>query len=146
MVSSSRKDFGEEMARMLPRLMRTVTRQDDPVMMKTNLTIPQMLLLEFLRESGDAPMSVISKMLNLSMSASTSVVDKMVKSGLLLRRRSQEDRRVVRVGLAAKGEKVANDLRESKVKLMNEVYSVLTQSERDQYIELLRKVHDNLED
>jgi DNA-binding MarR family transcriptional regulator len=137
-------DFGSEMARMLPLLLRTITRRQESIFAKGKLTLPHVVILEILREKGPCKMGDLARTLNFTMSAVTSIVDKMVKLGLVKRERSRKDRRVVRVSLVKKGEETAKKVVNERKHMASEMFSVLTEAERKEYLRMFGKVYEHL--
>ena len=105
-----------------------------------------MNIREYLKEKGTSKMGDIALLLNLSMSAATSIVDKMIDMKLLKRERSSDDRRVVIVELDDKGKATADQIMEDRKKCINDIFSVLEDKERKEYLRLITKVYDNLGD
>ena len=137
-------DFGSEVSKMLPLILREVTRRQRTVFSKGNLALPHVVILDLLRELGPCKMGDLAKTLHLTMSAVTAIIDRMIKLKLVRRERSSEDRRIVRVTLLKKGAETARKVYEERRKTANDVFSVLTKSERREYLKLLGKVYDSL--
>jgi len=144
MVNPKSTDIGSEIAKIVPAILREVTRRHETIFSEDNLAIPQIVVLDLLRERGSCNMGDLARMLNYTMSAATGIIDKMIKMDLVKRERSQEDRRVVMVAFRKKGEETARRVSEARRDLSNDLYSVLTQKEKQEYLRLLRKVFDNL--
>ena len=144
MAASKKNDFGVRMAQMLPALLREVTRKQENIFTKGNLTVSHIVVLDMLLAAGSATMSDIAKVMNLSMASATGIVDKMVEQGVVKRERSTDDRRVVKVSLLKKGKDIAEGVNKSRITMTNELYSVLTDGERNEYLRLLRKVYDSI--
>ena len=72
------------------------------------------------------------------------IVDKMIRLGMVKRERSLEDRRVVKVILLKKGAETAKKITEERRKVANKIFSSLTETERKEYLRLLRKVYVSL--
>ena len=144
MSKGTRENFGAEIAKMLPALMREIAKKQDTFLMNSDLPVPGLLVLDLLREQDAATMSEISKVLHLSMSSATGIIDKMIEQGYVSRERSEEDRRVVNVILAEKGSKAAKDVNKERVDMMNDLYAVLTDNEQEEYIRLLKKVYEGV--
>ena len=144
MVKGMRKDFGSELARMLPTVLRAVTSRQESVFVKGKITVPQVVILDILLERGACMMGDLSKTLNFTMSAATSIVDKMVRFGYVKRERCTEDRRIVRVSLLKKGENMAKKIRRERKNITNELFSALTEGEKREYLNLIRKVYNSL--
>lgn len=144
MVSSKKADFGSEVSKILPTILREVTKRQMTIFSKGNIAIPHIIILDLLREKGPCKMGDLAKALHLTMSAVTGIVDKMIKLKLVKRNRSRQDRRVVYVFLLKKGSKTARRVSDDRRNTANDIFSVLTKSERRQYLKLLRKVHKSL--
>lgn len=64
---------------------------------QVGLTLPQILVLQTLEDSGRVSVSEIARQVSLSQATVTSVIDRLVKKDLVYRERSTTDRRKVRV-------------------------------------------------
>lgn len=70
------------------------------------LTPSQLLVMQILSEKGETSAGEISKLTQLKHATITSLVDKLVARGLLMRRRCDEDRRRVWLTLLPEGVKI----------------------------------------
>lgn len=137
--------FGTEVARMLPLMMREFTRrQQKNIFARGLLTVPQVVILDFLAERGCCQMNELAKVLNFTMSAVTAIVDKMVGLKLVKRERSSEDRRVVKVMMLNKGKEAIKRVREDRRNCVNDLFSVLAEKEREEYVRMLKKIVNKL--
>ncbi len=137
-------DFGAEVAKILPLIMREFTKRSKSIFSELPLTIPQIVVLEFLTDHGPRKMNELATALHVTMSAVTVIVDKMIKLKLVKRERSSEDRRVVNVILLNKGRETARRIKDARRNLVNELFSTVTVEDRQQYLRILRKVYKNL--
>lgn len=87
---------------------RRVTRA---VAEQYGLTGSQLLVLKLLEPRGQVSLSALSGEIRAKNSTVTGIVDRMERDGLVVRRRSGDDRRVVHIELTAKGKKLANDVK-----------------------------------
>jgi DNA-binding MarR family transcriptional regulator len=87
---------------------RRVTRA---VAEQYGLTGSQLLVLKMLEPRGQVSLSALSEEIRAKNSTVTGIVDRMERDGLVVRRRSGDDRRVVHIELTAKGRKLANDVK-----------------------------------
>jgi len=69
----------------------------------TGQTTPQLLLLKELEKDGRAKPSVIAKSVHLSHATVTSIVDRLEKSEMVIREKSEDDGRSVDIVLTEKG-------------------------------------------
>ncbi len=92
-----------------------------------------------LRNKEPLTMGEISKSLEVSLSATTRLIDVLVENGLAERVDDPSDRRVVRVTLTNEGQTVFKALFDNIHKRISEFLSHLTTEESDQLLFLLRK-------
>jgi DNA-binding MarR family transcriptional regulator len=72
------------------------------------LTGSQLLVLKILEPVGQLSLSALSERIRAKNSTVTGIIDRMERDGLVSRRRSEEDRRVVFLELTGKGKKLAS--------------------------------------
>ncbi len=138
-------DFSTKVARILPLITKEfAVSQHAYVFSKIPLTMSQIFILEFLAEQEICKMNGLAKTLNLSMSAVTSIIDKMITLKLVKRERSSADRRVVNVIMLNKGKEMLVKIGEANCRCVNELFSTLTQKDKDEYLRILRKLYDSL--
>ena len=82
--------------------------------MPEGLTLSERLLLEKLREAGRMTMSEFAAAVESPTSVVSRQIDSLARRGLVSRRRSTQDRRVVHVCLTPKGRQLLNDLEEQE--------------------------------
>lgn len=82
-------------------------------LMDLDLTIPQLRVVFLLAESEPMSMSPMAQAIDISLPACSHVVDRLVRSGYVVRSEDPVDRRVVRCALTDKGNDVAERLRQS---------------------------------
>jgi DNA-binding MarR family transcriptional regulator len=93
------------------------------------ITNSQWLVLDIVRREGGASIKAISAELGISSSATTQVVNELVKSGYAEKRSLEEDARVTIVVLSPLTEEVLQKLRAHVLRKMNKVFSVLNDKE-----------------
>lgn len=141
------KNFGTEVAKLLPVILREFTKRQKDTFSQgflAVLTVPQIVVLEFLYEKGPCQMNELARALNFTMSAGTAIVDKMIKLNLVKRERSSEDRRVVTVMILDKGKEAVKRVREARRNCINKMFSGLTEKDRAEYLRILTKIYHNL--
>jgi DNA-binding MarR family transcriptional regulator len=138
-------DFGGDVAKIMPLLLRELARRQRGFFAKVALTVPQIVIIEFLAARGACKMKELARVLNFTMSAVTAIVDKMVTARLVKRERSSEDRRVVNVSLLHKGRQLTAEVMQLRRKAFNEMFSTLNAAEKNEYIRILNKVYQGLQ-
>ena len=109
------------------------------------LSLIHLHVMTLLQADGSIPMRSLAESLGVSQATATGIVDRMEQRGLVERRRDDDDRRVIRVQLAADGRellaKVAADRRQKLGYLLSE----LTDDELDGFLRgarALRRARD----
>ena len=87
----------------LRRIMRAIDLHSKQLEKQAGLTVPQILVMQAIDESGQLPVSEIARQVALSQATVTSVLDRLEKKGFVKRARSSKDRRVVSVSLTVAG-------------------------------------------
>jgi DNA-binding MarR family transcriptional regulator len=87
-------------------------------------------VLARLDRGGDARLTELATAENVSQPAMTQLVNRMEDDGLVVRKRSGEDRRGVLVGLAPHGREILRARRERRVELLDELAGRLDEADR----------------
>jgi|SRR5581483_10652059 len=116
-----------------------VARQpaDDPMRECTRDEIRLMILL---RSRGSAMMSDIAAELGVPLSTATHAIDRMVTKGLVMRVRSEKDRRIVQVELSDLGRGFQAELRSRHQAMARSWLAPLSPAERDTFLKLMGKI------
>lgn len=93
------------------------------------LTGPQLAVVKMLEPVGKLSLSELSGRIRARNSTVTGIIDRMEREGLVTRRRSKEDRRVVNIALTEKGQALAAEIAVEPVQIFRRVLGEL--SERD---------------
>ena len=96
-----------------------------------------------LGRKGELTMGELAENLLLSVSSATVLADKLEEKGLVARRRSLDDRRVVRVGLTEEGAKSYDEFHQMILKFTTTVLLSLEEHEQDLLLSLYRKISDD---
>jgi len=89
-------------------------------------------------------MSVIAKALQVSTSAATGLVDRMVRSGFLRRFPDDDDRRIINIELTQKGRKITDDIQRRRRALIEEIFGRLKPAERERFLGMMKKIYNIL--
>lgn len=100
------------------------------------LTYSQCLVLNLVRKNNSISIKDLAGLLDISSSAGTQIVDGLVNRGLLSRKRSKTDRRVLKIALSRKS---VDQLRRG-MKNISTILSVLDDNELLKYCELNSKI------
>lgn len=92
----------EEVLSSLRRLIRATDLHSKYLSKTTGLTAPQILLLQAIRDKGEVTISELAHEISLSQATVTTILDRLEKRGLVYRKRSERDKRVVHAHLTDK--------------------------------------------
>jgi DNA-binding MarR family transcriptional regulator len=93
----------EEVLVALRRVIRATDLHSKHLAKTTGLTAPQILLLQTIRDKGDATIGELASQISLSQATVTSILDRLEKKELVFRERSKEDKRKVHAFLTELG-------------------------------------------
>jgi DNA-binding MarR family transcriptional regulator len=137
------KNFGKVMSKLSSAFVREMTSRAGGLFSKGECVPSHIVVLAFLAETGESSMKTIANALSLTMGAATAIIDRMVEMKIVSRKRDNNDRRVVMVFSLKKGKEFYEKLCVSKEKVLNEMFSILTDKEQVEYIRLFTKVVQN---
>lgn len=105
-----------EVEMYLRRIDYTIRKKGREIIAEANITIPQFQALQILIHNEKLTIGELSQKMALACSTITDLIDRMEKAGLVIRRRSEKDKRVVIVEVLPNGydilEKVLKKRRE----------------------------------
>ncbi|WP_159269539.1 MarR family winged helix-turn-helix transcriptional regulator [Zhongshania aliphaticivorans] len=130
----------DEVLISLRRVTRAIDLHSKHLMKTAGLTAPQMLILQTLRDQGDAIISDVANQVSLSQATVTSILDRLEKRGLVMRERSRQDKRKVFACLTDTGN---NLIRNAPMPLQDyfiRQFSDLQEWEQTQIISALQRV------
>jgi len=139
-----KQKFIDEMGRLIPMIHRALAKKGSRVLTKGNITVPQTILLEILKEKHMCTVSDIAKDMGITKSAITGLTDRLIRSNLIIRTRGVKDRRIVIISLTVKGKTAIFRLIHEREDILKQAFRGLTDKERALYLKLLKKVYDTI--
>ena len=107
---------------------------------RADLTGPQLTVVKLLEQVGDLSLSELSDKIRAQNSTVTGIIDRMEREGLVLRERSKEDRRVVHIGLTAKGSALAKEIPVEPMEIFKGALESLSGQEMRDLMRIMTKV------
>ena len=101
---------------------------------KINLTFPQALVLSFLDTEGTVPISALADLTGSANSTISGVVDRLERMGLVRRKRSETDRRVIYVETTEKYVEIRNRSASSVTDYFAKILNNLSDEEKEQVL------------
>ncbi|HEX7036307.1 MAG TPA: MarR family transcriptional regulator [Pseudomonadales bacterium] len=96
----------EDVLIAIRRIIRATDIHSRKLTKMVGLTAPQLLVLRAIRDLGAVAISRLSTEVSLSQATVTTILDRLERRGLVARRRSEHDKRVVHALLTPAGEEV----------------------------------------
>lgn len=134
-------DRAQELARYLLVLRRMQNKEEmDFLLSIGNLSLPQLKVLNTIGDRGSCTMSEIAKEANLSLSSITLIVDKLVKLKLVVRLRTEADRRIVYAKLTPQGQKIYQVQLDHIQSIVRKMLGALSSEEQESFLNIFQKI------
>jgi DNA-binding MarR family transcriptional regulator len=88
---------------LMRQIIRSTDMQDKEISRRTGLTLPQLMVMQTLRDNVRLTSGELAKEMTLTQATVTSILDRLEKKSLIARERGIEDRRKVWVSLTSDG-------------------------------------------
>ena len=132
--------IGNEIAALMPRLMRGLVRDETNALASGEVTVPQLWAIQYLAGRGPVTMGHLARVCARSQSSATAIVDRLVEQRLVSRARDPEDRRTVRVDLTARGRALLERFQAEKGGSAVRLLADLPAGRRKIFLEVLREI------
>lgn len=133
-------DLQERMSELDRLFFRAMQRSNKFMVSDLPISKQQILLLRVVEAHKELTITELANLLDLSMSATTIAVNRLVDCGYLTRKRDSEDRRIVRIELTEKAEESVEQLKCIRNKMLAEMLGKLEPEEADLFVSLLKKM------
>mgnify|MGYP001577132074 CR=1 FL=1 len=107
---------------------------------RRDITYSQQFALLIVSQTKDLGIKEISKMLCTSSSATTQLVNELVKQGFVIRKTNSKDRRALHLVISKKGQVQIVKAKKQNTKMMSALFYALNDKELDSYIKLNKKI------
>lgn len=126
---------GAEVARLFFEVSKNLKQCAHKSFEDVGITIPQSMVIRTLIKFGEMKVTELSSKVNLSNSTVSAIVDRLEKQGLVMRRRSEEDRRIVFVNVTEKVEELYKGIHREIEENFEELLSAGTTEDMEKIIE-----------
>ncbi len=142
---STAESLSKRRLKLWIRLLRTTrlaeTELREFLRVEHDSTLPRFDVMAALHRAGpELTMTELSRQLLVSNGNATAVVDRLVRDGLVARRASETDRRIVQVALTDEGRRCFAALAAGHEARVDALFSTVSASDLDQLDELLRRM------
>ncbi len=122
------------------RTARSMKKMLDARLSEFGVTSSQHTVLSTLAENDGLSLSEIGKRIYLDKPAITGLADRLEKDGLVERRRTSEDRRVIRLYLTKKGQNLLQRFEKIATEVDQDLVQVLSSSELNKFRDMLNRI------
>ncbi|MCA9402222.1 MAG: MarR family transcriptional regulator [Candidatus Omnitrophica bacterium] len=136
--------FGDRLVELLPQLMQEISRYENNYVTTGKITCQQFLVLDQLSRKKEWTMQEFVRSTDMKFSSATGMIDRLVKHGLVRRRRGKEDRRTVLVMITIKGRDIISEVYSQKKHGIIQLFKRLNAQERQNYLDILQKLVSSL--
>lgn len=143
-MNDNRHSLDVELDETFRRMIRKFVVERDKVIIKGEISPPQLVVLGKLYKDGPQKAGVLSEELDFSPGATTALCDKLVDSGYVYRTRPESDRRIVLLHITEKGADFCNQLHSSSPDSRDFLFHDFTEEEKLTMLELCGRVLDKL--
>ncbi|MFY9402577.1 MAG: MarR family transcriptional regulator [Candidatus Omnitrophota bacterium] len=144
MFPDSLSGFADRLNQVLPMLVREFSRLQPQEVYRGKITLPQILILDFLNSKDKIKMKDIASFMKISTPAATGIVDRLVKSGYALRDYDKKDRRIIKILITPKGVSLLKRIKEERRNLTIKIFKRVSESDRENYLKILTRIRDIL--
>src|SRR3989338_6377243 len=136
--------FADRINEIIPVLIRAFARHQSNELFKGKITLPQFLILYFLNKEGESKMSDLAHFMKVTTPAMTGLIERLVKYGYVVRNYEQDDRRIIKIGLTAKGALLVKKINAQRRQMLIGVFGKLSEADRRDYLRILMNISDIL--
>lgn len=144
MNAISLSEFADRLNQIIPIITKEFSRQEFGDILKTKVTIPQLLVLNFLDLQGETRMKDLAGFMKVTTPAMTGIVDRLVRDKYTIRVYDPKDGRVIRVKITNRGQELLKKAKEQKRQAIIKVFGKLPGSDRKEYLRIFTQIKDIL--
>jgi MarR family transcriptional regulator for hemolysin len=134
-----------ELTTLFTRASKLWRNASDEAMKQHGVRVGQNLLLQVLWDTDGVTPGELADRLQVSTPTVVKSANRMEAAGLLTKRRDTVDRRLVRIYLTERARNVQDAVQSARADLEQRVTATLTDTERTQLVEALRKINAQLD-
>ncbi len=135
--------FSEELVQTITyvhRLANSMLKRRADALFHGKVTFPQYVALEVIDAEKSLKMKDIAQALKTSLPAVTGLINRLVAMKMAKRTYDSGDRRVIFISLTDEGKRIIAQTRTARKKIIAEIFSVLSEGERQTYLKILGKI------
>lgn len=132
----------ENIEKYLRKIEYIIRKKGREILQDFNITVPQFTALQILIYKKTMTIGELSQSMDLACSTITDLIDRMEKSNLVVRKRDEKDKRVVKVEVLPSGHKILEEVLRKRVEYLNGKLENLSQEDKLNLNKGLKFLHD----
>ncbi|MBM3244307.1 MAG: MarR family transcriptional regulator [Candidatus Omnitrophica bacterium] len=144
MSPSKLSEFANRVTSIMAVIMREFGKKSMRGSLLHKVTIPQLVVLENLNFHGETKMKDLAGFAAVTTAAMTGLIDRLVRDGYAQRIYDSGDRRIIKVKITSKGQKLLKNINEEKRRILIKIFDKFSQKDRDDYLRILLQIKDIL--
>lgn len=144
MMRDSLLEFARSMNEIMPVIAQGFARRHVKGFYRCRLTLPQILILDFLNQQGESKMTDMAHFMRVTTAAMTGLADRLVRDGYLMRVYDPADRRVIKVRLTSRGNELVKKINDQRRKMVIKILSQISEADRKDYLRILMQIKEIL--
>ena len=145
MTNLSIQEFADKLDKIMSVIIKEFSRRQTNELYKGEITLPQFLVLEFLRADGELKMKDLASNMHVSTAAMTGIVDRLVRDGYVVRSPDAKDRRIIKIKLVEKGSQIVKKIIKERRQMIIRIFGKISGGERRDYLNILTHIKDVLQ-
>ncbi len=129
-----------QVVKAIRKIVRAIDLRSKEVSRLTGLTIPQIVVLQGVRDLGEVTTKALSDNADLSSATVVTILDKLEEKGLIERYRSVSDRRIVHAKLTGRGREISSNLPGLLHEEFERKFAGLDAGDRDQLVIAIEQI------
>lgn len=144
MSQISLSEFADKMSEVIPLISKDFLRQQSSEFYKVKVTLPQIIILNFLHTQGETKMSDMARTMEVTTAAMTGIVDRLVRESYVTRVYDPSDRRIIKIRLTSKGKILVERINQQRQQMIIKIFGKISAVERQDYLRILMHIRDIL--
>jgi len=144
MSQISLSEFADKMSEVIPVISKDFLRQQSSEFYKVKVTLPQIIILNFLHTQGETKMSDMARTMEVTTAAMTGIVDRLVRESYVTRVYDPSDRRIVKIRLTSKGKILVERINQQRHQMIIKIFGKISEADRKNYLRILMQIRDIL--
>jgi DNA-binding MarR family transcriptional regulator len=135
-------EYVGELEWLLRHVSAVIRKRGREILADFNITPPQLTALQVLQRNGNITIGELGEKMYLAYSTATDLIDRMERNELVQRVRDSNDRRVVRLQILPKGEKLVDEVIARRKQYLAGILVEVNEEDRIHLVDSLKRLDE----